>query len=111
MKVTNLSSVPPNSRWRIIWNWEGAIDQQYYVGVRTAASSNETFEYGHMASAVVGLVLGVPTETMEGIATGSATSDGLITITVPKSAVCAGALGDGFPVERRANAGSRCSET
>ncbi len=70
MKVTNLSSVPPNSRWRIVWNWEGAIGQQYYVGMRTDAGSNETFEYGHRASAVVGFMLGVPTETMEGIATG-----------------------------------------
>jgi hypothetical protein len=87
MKVTNLSSVPPNSRWRIVWNWEGANGQQYYVGMRTDASSVKTFDYGHVATAVVGLVLGVPTETMEGTATGTATSDGLITLTVPKSAV------------------------
>src|SRR6202040_232681 len=39
------------------------------------------------ATAVVGLVLGVPTETMEGTAVGTATSDGLITITIPKSAI------------------------
>jgi hypothetical protein len=94
MKVTNLSTVPPNSRWRIVWNWEGAVGQQYYVGMRTDASSTETFEYGHVATAVVGLVLGVPTETMEGIATGSATSDGLITITVPKSVVGNPQVGD-----------------
>jgi hypothetical protein len=87
MKVTNLNTVPPNSRWRIVWNWEGAAGQQYYVGMRTDASSVETFEYGHVATAVVGLVLGVPTETQEGTAVGTATSDGLITITVPKSAI------------------------
>ena len=87
MKVTNLNTVPPNSRWRIVWNWEGAAGQQYYVGMRTDASSAETFEYGHVATAVVGLVLGVPTETKEGDAVGTATSDGLITITVPKSVV------------------------
>jgi hypothetical protein len=94
MKVTNLSSVPPSSRWRIVWNWEGATGQQYYVGMRTDASSTETFEYGHVATAVVGLVLGVPTETKEGNAVGTATSDGLITITVPKSAVGNPQLGD-----------------
>jgi hypothetical protein len=87
MKVTNLNTVPPNSRWRIVWNWEGAVGQQYYVGMRTDASSIETFEYGHVATAVVGLVLGVPTETKEGNAVGTATSDGLITITMPKSAI------------------------
>ena len=87
MKVTNLNTVPPNSRWRIVWNWEGATGQQYYVGMRTDATSVETFEYGHVATAVVGLVLGVPTETKEGDAIGTATSDGLITITLPKSAI------------------------
>src|SRR2546430_15943756 len=87
MKVTNLNTVPPNSRWRIVWNWEGAAGQQYYVGMRTDASSAETFEYGHVATAVVGLVLGVPTETKEGNAVATATSDGLITITIPKSAI------------------------
>jgi hypothetical protein len=87
MKVSNLSSVPPNSRWRIVWNWEGAAGQQYYVGMRTDANSVTTFDYGHVATAVVGLVLGVPTETKDGNATGTATPDGLITINVPKSAV------------------------
>jgi hypothetical protein len=87
MKVTNLNMVPPNSPWRIVWNWEGAVGQQYYVGMRTDANLVETFEYGHVATAVVGLVLGVPTETKEGNAVGTASQDGLITITVPKSAI------------------------
>src|SRR2546430_12938524 len=94
MKVTNLNSVPPNSRWRIVWNWEGAVGQQYYVGMRTDATSAKTFEYGHVATAVVGLVLGVPTETKEGNATGTTTSDGLITLTIPKSSVGSAQLGD-----------------
>ncbi|HEY0368962.1 MAG TPA: dockerin type I domain-containing protein, partial [Chthoniobacterales bacterium] len=87
MKVSDLHTVPPNSRWRLVWNWEGATGQQYYVGMRTDASSAETFDYGHIATAVVGLVLGVPTETAEGSATGTATPDGLITITVPRAAI------------------------
>jgi hypothetical protein len=94
MKVTDLSSVPANSRWRIVWNWEGANGQQYYVGMRTDGSSNKTFDYGHVATAVVGLVLGVPTETMEGTAVGTATPDGLITITVPKAAIGNPQIGD-----------------
>src|SRR5256714_11124927 len=102
MKVTNLNMVPPNSRWRIVWNWEGAVGQQYYVGMRTNQTSTETFEYGHVATAVVGLVLGVPTETKEGNAVGTATPDGLITITVPKSAGGNTQPGDLFSaVERR----------
>jgi hypothetical protein len=101
MKVTDLSTVPPNSRWRIVWNWEGANGQQFYVGMRTGAPDPnngnvppETFEYGTIATAVVGLVLGVPTETMVGPATGTATPDGLITINVPKSAVGNPQIGD-----------------
>jgi hypothetical protein len=94
MKVTDLSSIPANSRWRIVWNWEGATGQQYYVGMRSDSSSNLTFDYGHVATAVVGLVLGVPTETSEGTATGTATPDGLITINVPKAAVGNPQIGD-----------------
>ena len=87
MKVTNLATVPPNSRWRIVWNSYSAIGEQFYVGMRTDANSVETFEYGHIATAVVGLVLGVPTETKDGNAVGTAAADGTITITIPKSAV------------------------
>lgn len=89
MKVTNLNMVPPNSRWRIVWNWEGATGQQYYVGMRTDQNSAATFDYGHVATAVVGLVLGVPTETKEGNAAGGSgfNADGTITVVVPKSAV------------------------
>jgi hypothetical protein len=93
MKTTSLApppagpALPPNSRWRIVWNSESATGQQYYVGMTTDANSVATFEYGHIATAVVGLVVGVPTETKEGTAVGSFATDGTITITVPKSAV------------------------
>jgi hypothetical protein len=89
MKVTNLASVPPNSRWRIVWNTYAATGQQFYVGMKTDSSSVATFEYGHIATAVVGLVLGVPTETKEGnaLAGSNFNADGTITIIVPKSAL------------------------
>ncbi|HST31393.1 MAG TPA: sialidase family protein, partial [Chthoniobacterales bacterium] len=32
MKVTNLSTVPANSRWRMVWNSITSPDEQYYVG-------------------------------------------------------------------------------
>src|SRR6266704_925522 len=40
MKVTSLSSVPPNSRWRIVWNSYAAQSynpaaEQFYAGMRT----------------------------------------------------------------------------
>src|SRR5437868_5325627 len=93
MKVTDLSSVPPNSRWRIVWNSYAAQSfdpaaEQFYAGMRTDQNGTVTFEYGTVATAVVGLVIGVPTETPIGALPGSSFSaDGTITLIVPKSAV------------------------
>ena len=89
MKVTNLSTIPPNSRWRIVWDSFASPGQQFYVGMRSDASSAVTFDYGTVATAVVGLVVGVPSETFVGAALPASnfTPDGTITIFVPKSAV------------------------
>jgi hypothetical protein len=88
MKVSSLSGgLPPSSRWRMVWDTYAANGQQFYVGMRTDSSSNPTFEYGTLATAVVGLVVGVPTETKIGSAVGNFNSDGTITVSVPKSAV------------------------
>jgi hypothetical protein len=93
MKVTSLSSVPASSRWRIVWNSYAAksYDQaaeQFYVGMKTDSNGAATFEYGTVATQVVGLVIGVPTETKIGDLPGSSfNADGTITLVVPKSAV------------------------
>ncbi len=90
MKVTTLSGgLPANSRWRIVWNSYKSSSEQFYVGMRTDSNSNATFDYGTIATAVVGLVIGVPTETSVGTALQSSNfqSDGTITIFLPKSAV------------------------
>lgn len=101
MKVGDLTTIPPNSRWRVAWDSFKSPGEQYYVGMTTDQSGNVSFEYGTMSTAVVGLVLGLPTETLVASCTASGTSctlpsaggasqyntDGTITITVPKSAV------------------------
>ena len=87
MKVSSLASVPANSRWRIVWNSESAPGQQWFVGMRSDANSNVSFEYGSIATAVVGLVIGVPTETVRGNITGTLNTDGTITMFVPKASV------------------------
>ncbi|PYJ47953.1 MAG: hypothetical protein DME85_02760, partial [Verrucomicrobia bacterium] len=93
VKVTSLSSVPPNSRWRIVWNSYAAQSydpaaEQFYAGMRTDSNGAVTFDYGTIATAVVGLVIGVPTETPIGALPGSSfNADGTITMIVPKSAV------------------------
>src|SRR5438309_10470049 len=93
MKVTNLASVPPRSRWRIVWN--SYADQsynpaaeQFYVGMRTDQNGTDTFDYGTIATADVGLVIGVPTETSIGPLPGSSfNADATITLIIAKSVV------------------------
>ena len=87
MKVTNLSTIPPNSRWRIVWDTFASPGQQFYVGMRSSTDNQVTFDYGTIATAVVGLVVGVPQETSIGPAAGNFQADGTITILVPKSGV------------------------
>jgi hypothetical protein len=100
MKVTSLANVPRNSRWRILWNSYAAQSydpaaEQFYVGMRTDQNGTTTFEYGTVATAVVGLVIGVPTETPIGPLPGSTfNADGTITLIVPKSAVGSPVPGD-----------------
>ncbi|PYJ01382.1 MAG: hypothetical protein DMF00_05115 [Verrucomicrobia bacterium] len=100
MKVTNLASVPPSSRWRVVWNSYAAQSydptaEQFYVGMRTDLNGNATFDYGTIATQVVGLVIGVPTETSVGPLPGSSfNADGTITLIIPKSAIGSPAPGD-----------------
>lgn len=89
IKVGNLSgTLPPNSRWRIAWDWfnPGTGDQMYYIGMTTDQNSAVTFEFGTLADAGVPAVL-VLGETKLGVPTGTFTTDGTITMSVPKSAI------------------------
>ena len=96
MKMTNLNSIPPSSRWRIVWDSFASPGQQYFVGMRSDASSAVTFEYGTIETMVVGLVVGVPTETLVGApdAASNFNADGTITIVISKSAVGSPLPGD-----------------
>ena len=115
MKVNDLSTVPPNSRWRIMWDSAAAEDypsvandpvsgaplfaQQFYVGMTTGPSGGPTFEYGTLADAGLPAVF-VISETTQGSCIAATTScvipgagttsqystDGTITIFVPKTA-------------------------
>ena len=95
MKVTSLSTVPANSRWRIVWDSFASSGQQFYVGMNTDSTGAPSFVYGTVATAVVALVVGVPQETQgtsagdPGVALAQSNfqADGTITIFVPKAAV------------------------
>jgi hypothetical protein len=95
MKVGNLLTVPPNSRWRMVWNSVASPDEQFYVGMTTDQSSIVSFEYGTLATASL-VVLGVPTENPLGAADAGSNynSDGTITIFIAKSKVGSPQPGD-----------------
>jgi hypothetical protein len=102
MKVKDLASIPPNSRWRIVWNsfaaesYPPVVDgtgashyaQQFYVGMTSDTNSAVTFEYGTLADAGLPAVF-VISETKQGNALPSSgfNADGTITIYIPKSVV------------------------
>ncbi len=88
MKVGNLVTLPPNSRWRIVWNSVATPDEQFYVGMTTDQNSVPSFEYGTLPTASL-VVLGVPTENPLGQAAAGSTynADGTISILIDKSNV------------------------
>lgn len=88
LKVASLALVPNNRMWRTVWNSPNSPVGQFYVGMTKDAAGAVTFEYGTVETAVVGLVLGVPTTTKLGNAdSGSFTPGGLITIVLSPNKV------------------------
>ena len=102
MKVNDLSTVPPNSRWRITWNSPDAetyppipnpdptsdplFAQQFYVGMTTGPSGPPTFEYGTLADAGLPAVFVISeTKRGDGLPESNFKPDGTITIFVPKT--------------------------
>ena len=89
LKVTNLSLIPDQRMWRIVWADPRSPGQQFYVGMTNDLTNGGiTYEYGTVATATVGLVLGVPSTTKVGVPdSGSFTTAGLITIVVSKDKI------------------------
>jgi hypothetical protein len=98
MKVGNLSTLPPNSRWRIAWDYSPrtAPDTEiYYTGMTTQnPGAPPIFEYGTLADAGVPAVLLLSETPISTTAQGTYLPNGTITIYVPKSAVGNPRVGD-----------------
>lgn len=88
VKVADLSAVPANAQWRILWNSPNAPSGQFYVGMSSDQNTNVTFEYGtvDVTSAVVTSV-GVFTKLGAADPASGFTADGTITIVVPNAKV------------------------
>ncbi|HXI25898.1 MAG TPA: Calx-beta domain-containing protein [Pyrinomonadaceae bacterium] len=88
LKVADLSVVPAQRMWRVVWNSPSSPFGQYYVGMTKDQNNVVTFDYGTVETQVVGLVLGVPTTHRLG-APDAATFDasGLITVVVSRDKV------------------------
>lgn len=88
LKVADLSVMPNERMWRIIWNSQASPGSQYYVGMTKDQAGTVSFEYGTVATSTVGLVLGVQTTTKVGVPdAGSFTPNGLITIAIAKDKI------------------------
>jgi len=88
LKMTNLSVIPPNRRWRIIWNSQSSPGGQYFVGMTSDGNGAVAFDYGTVATPVVGLVLGDPQTTTVGTPdAASFTPAGQITIAISRAKV------------------------
>ncbi len=87
LKVANLSVLPPNRRWVIIWTPETApssMDDRYFVSMNSNAGGSSavvTYDYGTVTATG-----GVPTRRGAADA-GSFTPDGTIRITIANSKV------------------------
>ena len=62
LKVVSLATVPNNRMWRILWDSPNAPGGNFYLGMTKDAAGVVTFDYGTVSTAVVGLVLGIPTD-------------------------------------------------
>jgi hypothetical protein len=97
MKVGNLLTLPPSSRWRLVWNSAATPDEQFYVGMTTDNSATPvvSFEYGTIQTLSV-VVVGIPQENPLGTpeAGSNYNADGTITILIDKSKVGSPAPGD-----------------
>jgi hypothetical protein len=95
MKVADLSAVPANAQWRILWNSPQAPNGQFYVGMNSDTNSNVTFEYGTV-TVTSAVITAVGQFTMVGAADPAShfASDGTITIAIANSNVGSPGAGD-----------------
>lgn len=84
MKVADLSAVPPNRQYRIIWTPKAApsaTEDRYYVGMTSNGAGTVSYEYGTVTSQ------GNVPRTRGAADAGSFSKDGTIRITVSNSKV------------------------
>ena len=96
LKVANLAAAPNNRMWRIVWDSPNAPDGKFYTGMTKDASGVVTYDYGTVSTAVVGLVLGLPTTNRLGDADAGSgfTPEGLITLVLSKDKIGNARTGD-----------------
>ncbi len=97
LKMVNLNTIPDQRMWRVVWGDPRSPGQQFYVGMTNDSTNGGiTFEYGTVATATVGLVLGAPSTTKLGTPDAGSydPATGLITIAVSKDKIGNVQIGD-----------------
>ena len=94
MKVASLSSLPPDSQWRILWTTPSAPQEFWYVGMNSDAQGHVTYEYGtYGITSVVATGVGMYS-TLGPPDFGSYSADGTITIGIATNLVGDPGAGD-----------------
>jgi hypothetical protein len=95
LKVASLATLPPNSQWRVIWNFPTTVGGQYYADMRTNETGAVSFEYGEIlvTSAVVTSV-GEPSKLGDADAESSYNANGTIRIVLSTSKIGNAVPGD-----------------
>jgi hypothetical protein len=95
LKVASLATLPPESQWRVIWNFPTTAGGQYYADMRTDAGGAVTFEYGEVlvTSAVITSV-GEPSRLGDADPESSYDPDGTIRIVLSTSKIGNAVAGD-----------------
>jgi len=94
LKMANLSMIPDQRMWRIVWNDPHSPHQQFYVGM--TSDNGITFEYGAVITTTTGLVLGTPNTNKLGVPDSGSydAATGVITIALSKDKIGNPAAGD-----------------
>lgn len=103
LQVSDLSSPGPDHQWRVFWDADTSGDR-WYVGMDTDATGKATFMYGYNTGQSTGVQYApaVPTTSNPALAGSGYSTNGYITIVVPKSGVGNPAVGSTLPnVEAR----------
>lgn len=96
LNIADLSSLQPNSQYRVFWNTADGSGNRWYVGMNVDATGTVSYVYGLNEGDLPEGAPSAPISTTPALG-GAVSADGTITIVVPKSGVGNPQVGDYLP--------------